>query len=226
MRGKIYRVTYADRRAAGAALAAEVQELLGQPRDALVLALPRGGVPVGLEVARALHAPLDVFVVRKLGAPGHEEYGVGAIATGGVQVLNERAVAELQISRHELATIVARESAELRRREELYRGARPPPVLRDRTVVLVDDGLATGFTMRAAIAAARAQVPARLVVAVPVGARETCDGLASEVDAFVCPLQPDDFAAVGLWYDDFSATTDDEVRACLAAAPSHSEKSE
>lgn len=212
------RSTYANRRTAGAALVPAVVDALGAARNLLVLALPRGGVPVAAEIARSLHAELDVFIVRKLGLPGHAEYAIGAIASGGFQVLNERAISELRVAGADLAAVVAAEEAELRRREALYRGARPAPAIAGRTVLLVDDGLATGFSMRAAIAAVRAQRPAQLAVAVPVGAPETCADLAREVDALICPLQPDDFAAVGQWYDDFSPTSDDEVRDCLAAA--------
>ncbi len=210
--------SYHDRRDAGKILAAHVQEQIGTPDDAVVLALPRGGVPVGFEVARALGAQFDVFVVRKLGAPGFEEFAIGAIATGGFQVLNDQAIAEHGISKKDIAEIAEREAAELRRREELYRADRPPVSLSDRVVILVDDGLATGFTMRAAIAAVRACGPRQMIVAVPVGAVDTCAEIEHEVSTLICPLQPDPFRAVGLWYHDFGQTTDDEVRECLAAA--------
>lgn len=209
---------YRDRREAGEILAAHVQDRIGRPGNAVVLALPRGGVPVGFEVATVLGAQLDVFVVRKLGAPGHEEFAIGAIAAGGFRVLNDDAIADLGIGEKEIAAVAERETAELHRREELYRGDRPPTHVAGRVAILVDDGLATGFTMRAAIAAVRERGPQRLVVAVPVGAVETCAEIEREVGTLICPLQPDPFHAVGLWYHDFAATTDDEVRECLAAS--------
>jgi putative phosphoribosyl transferase len=186
--------------------------------DVLVLALPRGGVPVAFEVARLLHAPLDVFLVRKLGVPGHEELAMGALASGGARVLNEEVVSGLHISEEVIATVAAREQEELARRERAYRGDRPAPEVRDRTVILVDDGLATGSTMRAAIAALRQQHPARIVVAVPVGAHDTCAELQTEADEAVCARTPEPFHAVGLWYDDFTQTTDEEVHDLLARA--------
>jgi len=182
-----------------------------------VLALPRGGVPVAYEVARSLNAPLDIFLVRKLGLPGHEEYAMGAIASGGVRVLNPQ-MAGLQIPQSAIDAVAAREEQELERRERLYRSARPPLGLEGRVVILVDDGLATGSTMRAAAMAVRQKKPLRLVVAVPVAAPETCDDFRAEVDEIVCALTPEPFRAVGLWYEDFNQTTDDEVRALLAAA--------
>jgi predicted phosphoribosyltransferase len=209
---------FRDRREAGEILAAHVQEQIGMPDNAVVLALPRGGVPVGFEVARVLGAQLDVFVVRKLGAPGFEEYAIGAIAAGGFQVLNDEAIHELGITEKEIADVAEREAMELQRREEAYRADRPPLRIANRVAILVDDGLATGFTMRAAIAAVRERGPQRLVVAVPVGAVETCAEIEREVGTLVCPLQPDPFHAVGLWYRDFTPTTDDEVRECLVAA--------
>jgi predicted phosphoribosyltransferase len=184
----------------------------------LVLALPRGGVPVGFEVAAALGAALDVFLVRKLGVPGHEELAMGAIASGGVRVPNPSVLHQLEIPVAMLEAVAAREGQELARRERAYRDDRPPPVVAGRTVILVDDGLATGTTMRAAIVALRMQHPARLIAAVPVGAAETCAELHREVDELVCVLIPDEFYAVGLWYQDFSPTTDAEVRALLAEA--------
>jgi predicted phosphoribosyltransferase len=180
-----------------------------------VLGLPRGGVPVAAEVARALRAPLDVFVVRKLGVPGDEELALGAIATGGVIVLNDRVVGELRLSEETIAEVAAAELEELRRREAAYRGGRPPVDLTGRIAVLVDDGLATGATMRAAVRATRLRLPAGVVVAVPVAAEETCRALASEADDLVCVWQPAGFRSVGGWYDDFAATGDDEVRALL-----------
>jgi putative phosphoribosyl transferase len=186
--------------------------------DVLVLALPRGGVPVAFEVARALRAPLDVFLVRKVGVPGHEELAMGAIATGGVRVLNQQIVHGLGISGEMIDAAVAREQRELERREQLYRGDRPAPDVRGRTVILVDDGLATGATMRAGAAALRQQEAARIVVGVPTAPPETCEEFRSEVDEIVCAITPEPFWAVGVWYEDFSQTTDDEVRELLARA--------
>lgn len=208
---------FRDRAEAGRALAANLRAYAGRD-DVLVLALPRGGVPVGDEVARALGAPLDVFIVRKLGVPGQEELAMGAIATGGVRVLNEFVVRQLGIAGHVIDAVARREQAELERRAREYRGDRPPPEVRGRTVILVDDGLATGATMRAAAAALRRQGPARVVVAVPVAAAETCDALADEVDEVVCTLTPEPFYGVGMWYEDFAQTTDAEVRARLSRA--------
>src|SRR5712691_10054204 len=188
MVGKRFR----DRREAGRLLAAQLSAYANLP-DVLVLALPRGGVPVAAEVARALGAPLDVFVVRKLGVPGHEEYALGAIATGGVRVLNEDVVRALQIPDHVIDAVAAREQEELARRERVYRGDCPPLDVRGRTVILVDDGLATGATMHAAIRALRQQQPARIVVAVPTAAPQTCDELKSEVDDVICATTPDPF---------------------------------
>jgi predicted phosphoribosyltransferase len=184
----------------------------------LVLALPRGGVPVAFEVARSLHAPLDVFLVRKLGVPGHPELAMGAIASGGVRALNEDVLRVLQIPEEVIDSVAEEEQQELVRREQLYRGARPAPDVRGRTVILINDGLATGSTMRAAVAALRQQQPARIVVAVPVGAPETCAELQDEADQMVCARMPEPFHAVGLWYSDFAQTTDDEVRELLERA--------
>ena len=209
---------YRDRREAGEILAAHVQEEIGKSDDVVVLALPRGGVPVAFEVALVLDAMLDVFVVRKLGVPGYEEFAMGAIAAGGFRVLNERTIVDLGITEKDIAAVSEIESDELLRREELYRGDPPPLSVADRVVLLVDDGLATGFTMRAAIAAIRERGPRRLAVAAPVGAPETCAEIRHEVGTVVCPLQPEPFHAVGLWYHDFAPTTDEEVRECLAAA--------
>lgn len=208
---------YRDRTEAGRALAGRLHAWAGRP-DVLVLALPRGGVPVAYEVAAALDAPLDIFLVRKLGVPGHEEFAIGAIATGGVRVLNDDLLDQLGLDERDLEALTRRERAELERRERAYRGARPPPDVRGKTVILVDDGLATGSTMRAAIEALRAEGPARIVVAVPTAAMETCDELADLVDDVVCASTPEPFVAVGLWYDDFSQTSDEEVRELLAAA--------
>ncbi len=208
---------FADRHQAGVALASSLTAYAGRA-DVLVLALPRGGVPVGYEVARALGAPLDVFMVRKLGVPGHEELAMGAIASGGVRVMNDGVLHALRVPPGAVDEVAAREGEELERRERAYREGRPPPEVEGRTVLLVDDGLATGATMRAAAAAVRELGPARIVVAVPVAARETCEMMEEEVDEVVCALTPDPFQAVGLWYDDFSQTTDEEVGALLSAA--------
>jgi putative phosphoribosyl transferase len=205
--------SYRDRRDAGRVLAQQLSHYKGHG-DVIVLALPRGGAPVAFEVAHALGAPLDVFVVRKLGYPGHEEYAMGAIASGGVQVLNPLAIDSF--SERQLGGIVARERAELARREALYRGAKPPVDVHGRTVIVVDDGLATGATMRAAVAALRQREPARLVVAVPTGAEDTCRQLRAEADEVVCPLTPSPFRAVGLWYQEFPQTSDQEVAQLLA----------
>src|SRR4030088_3477763 len=208
---------FRDRREAGRQLAQHLAAYANRP-DVLVLALPRGGVPVAYGVARALHAPLDVFLVRKLGLPGHEELAMGAVASGGVRVLNRDVVEQLNIPDEVIDAVARRELQELERRERAYRGDRPFPEVRGKTVILVDDGLATGSTMRAAAEALRQQGTARLVVAVPAGSPETCDEFRDEVDEVVCAITPEPFYAVGLWYDDFSQTTDDEVRGLLAAA--------
>jgi predicted phosphoribosyltransferase len=208
---------FRDRRDAGRQLAQHLASYANRP-DVIVLALPRGGVPVAYEVARALHAPLDVFLVRKLGLPGHEEFAMGAVASGNVRVLNREAVEQLHIPQKVIDAVAERELQELERRERMYRDGRPFPDVRGKTVILVDDGLATGSTMRAAAAALRQQGPARLVVAVPAGSPETCAEFSAEVDEIVCAITPDPFYAVGVWYDDFTKTTDEEVRALLAAA--------
>jgi len=183
-----------------------------------VLALPRGGVPVGFEVARELHAPLDVFVVRKLGLPGHEELAIGALATGGVRVINHDLVRTLRLPETVVEAVTARERGELERRERLYRGDRPPLDVGGRTVILVDDGVATGSSMRAAVVALRQRRPERIVVAVPVGPPETCAALREEADEVICADTPVDFDAVGQSYDDFSQTTDAEVKELLERA--------
>ena len=187
--------------------------------DVQVLALPRGGVPVALEVAKALNAPLDVFIVRKLGVPGHEELAMGAIASGGVRVLNRDVIDRLRIPRTLIETATARELGELSRRERLYRGDRPAPDLHNRIVILVDDGLATGSTMRAAVTALRRLHPAKVIVAVPAAAPSTCDEFKTEVDEIVCAATPEPFFAVGAWYEDFSQVTDDQVRDMLEPHP-------
>ena len=208
---------YKDRSEAGRRLATQLDGYAGRA-DVLVLALPRGGVPVAFEVARALEAPLDVFLVRKLGVPGHEELAMGAIASGGVRVLNQEVLRHLRISREAVDAVAADELRELERRERAYRGGRPPPDVRGKTAILVDDGLATGSTMLAAASALREQQPARIVVAVPVSAPQTCDEYRMGVDEIVCALTPEPFHAVGQWYEDFSQTTDEEVRELLARA--------
>ena len=208
---------FQNRRQAGQLLATRLQEFANRS-DVLVLALPRGGVPVGFELARALRAPLDVFVVRKLGVPGQEELAMGAIAGGGIRVLNAEVVRHLGIPERVIAAVAAAEQKELERREQMYRDARPGPVIQGRTVNLVDDGLATGSTMRAAVAALRQQRPAKIVVGVPVGAASTCEEFKLEVDRIVCGLTPDPFHGVGEWYEDFSQTTDEEVRDLLDLA--------
>jgi len=205
---------FRDRTEAGRLLAALLEKYAGKP-DVIVLALPRGGVPVAYEVAKALHAPMDVFVVRKLGIPAHEELAMGAVATGGVLVLNDQVVRALSIPGYVIDAVADWELLELKRRERLYRGDRPPPDVRGKTVILVDDGLATGYTMLAAVRALRQQGPARIVVAVPVAAPDTCEVLKAYVDEVVCVATPEPFYAVGLWYQDFSQTTDEEVRELL-----------
>jgi predicted phosphoribosyltransferase len=208
---------FRDRTEAGRQLASRLSAYADRP-DVVVLALPRGGVPVGFEVARALHAPLDVFLVRKLGVPGREELAMGAIATGGVRVLNEDVVQTLWIPDEVIEHVAAEEQQELQRRERLYRDDRPPVDVRGRTVILIDDGLATGSSMRAAVAALRQQRPARIIVAVPVGSPDTCMALRAEADEAVCYRMPEPFGAVGLWYQDFAQTTDEEVRSLLEQA--------
>lgn len=212
------RLPYATREEAGQVLAQALAHLQGEPR-LLVLALPRGGVPVAAQVALHLHAPLDVVIVRKLGFPGHPEYAMGAIASGGIRVMND--MPGLHVSGAEIERVAQAESAELERRERLYRGDAPAPEIEGSTVVLVDDGLATGATMRAAARAVRQRRPRRLVIAAPVGEAGTCESLRAEADEVVCPAQPRPFRAVGLWYRDFPQTEDTEVRALLAAAREH-----
>lgn len=211
---------FRDRRDAGRQLAQSLEHYADRP-DVLVLALPRGGVPVGYEVARALRAPLDVFLVRKLGVPGHEELAMGAVASRGVRVLNNDTIEQLGIPRRIVDRVTEDELRELARRERSYRDDRPPLDVAGRTLILVDDGLATGSTMRAAAAALRQQNPDRIVVAVPTAAPQTCDELRAEVDEIVCAITPQPFYAVGLWYDDFSETSDQEVRDLLAQSAAH-----
>ncbi len=208
---------FADRADAGRQLAAGLTEYAGQ-ENVIVLALPRGGVPIGFEVAASLNAPLDVYVVRKLGVPGREELAMGAIAGDGTCVVDEQLVESLGVTPEELDAAVARESAEIARRERTYREARPAPELSGKTVIVVDDGLATGATMRAAAIALRRHNPKNLVVAVPVAAPRTCASLAHEVDRVVCAFTPEPFHAVGLYYENFDQIGDEEVRRLLALA--------
>jgi predicted phosphoribosyltransferase len=205
---------FRDRTDAGRALARRLAEWTNHP-DALILALPRGGVPVAYEIARELHLPMDVFLVRKLGVPGHVELAMGAIATGGVRVLNEDVVGPLNISRSTIDAVTASEERELARRSREYRDDRPPPGVRGMTIILVDDGLATGSTMRAAIEALRLQHPTRIIAASPVGAPAVCAEMSEIADQMVCAITPEPFHAVGLWYEDFSETTDGDVRDLL-----------
>jgi putative phosphoribosyl transferase len=210
---KIYR----DRSEAGRELATKLTAYAHR-QDVLVLALPRGGVPVGYEVAKALQAPLDVLVVRKLGVPRREELAMGALATGGICVIDEEVVQMLHIPQEVIAAVAAKEQRELERREHLYRDDRPPPDVNGCIVILVDDGLATGSTMRAAAEALRQQHPARLVVAVPVAAPSTCEEFRAEVDEAVCARTPEPFYGVGYWYEDFSQMSDEAVHELLSQA--------
>ena len=209
---------FKDRAEAGRYLAQQLAQYANDP-NVVVLALPRGGVPVAYEVAQALKAPLDVFVVRKLGLPGNEEYGIGAIASGGTRVLNDEFVSYLRMPVELIDKITATQRVELERRERLYRGTRAPVDVTGRTVIIVDDGLATGSTMRVAVKALRQKNPKKIVVAVPVGSREVCDSFRKEIDTIaVCAITPEPFHAVGLWYRDFSQTTDAEVQQLLRKA--------
>ena len=207
---------FTNRREAGAVLA-EALRAYADRRDVVVLALPRGGVPVGYEVAEALGADLDIFLVRKLGLPRHPEYAMGAIATGGVRVLNDEAIGWYRVPQDVVDAAVASETLELQRREAAYRDGRPPIPIAGKVAILVDDGLATGSSMRAAVTAARALNPARIVVGVPVGAPSTCRELREIADEVVCPRTPEPFSAVGKWYWDFSQTSDEEVQSLLRA---------
>ncbi|MBD2678065.1 MULTISPECIES: phosphoribosyltransferase [Nostoc] len=208
---------FKDRRFAGQLLAKELAAYANRS-DVVVLGLPRGGVPVAFEVAKALNAPLDILVVRKLGVPDQEELAMGAIAPGGVRILNKHIINVVNISDEVIARVAVQEERELERREQLYRGNRPFPDLRGRTVILVDDGLATGATMWAAVVAVRKQQPAAIVIAVPVAAPETCEQLEPEVDQIACVSKPSPFYSVGLWYENFPQTTDQEVRELLIKA--------
>ena len=206
--------TFADRTEAGKQLAKALAKYANRP-DTIVLALPRGGVPLGYEVAKALHCPLDVLVVRKLGTPGQEELAMGAIASGGVRELNREVVDYLNIAPEDIEAEVRRETRELERRERAYRDDRPPLDIRGRVVLLVDDGLATGTTMRAAVSAIRALGAKKIVAAIPVGAVQSCRQLKAEVDELICLLMPEDFTAISVWYEDFRQTTDQEVQDLL-----------
>jgi putative phosphoribosyl transferase len=212
---------FPNRAEAGRLLAEKLEKYAGRD-DVIVLGLPRGGVPVAYEVAQRLGLPLDVFIVRKLGVPGFEELAAGAIASGGVRVLNEDVVRALPNADQLIESVTERETVELERREQTYRHGRPPPELRDRVVILVDDGLATGATMRAAVAALRQRGVAKIVVAAPVGAADTCRELEQEADETICAITPEFFQAVGQYYEDFSQTTDEEVRELLARAAEES----
>lgn len=208
---------FRDRKDAGRKLAQGLLRYAGCS-DVTVFALPRGGVPVAYEVALVLNVPLDVFIVRKLGLPGHEELAIGAIASGGVRVLNNDIIHAMNIPQEVINIVVRREMQELQRRESIYRGNRSAPDVRDHTVILIDDGLATGASMRAAVMGLRAQHPARIVVAVPTAAREVCDAFEFEVDEIVCVMTPDPFYGVGKWYEEFSQVSDEEVRNLLEEA--------
>jgi predicted phosphoribosyltransferase len=208
---------FPNRIEAGRALAQKLEKYAGRD-DVIVLGLPRGGVPVANEVAKRLRAPLDVFIVRKLGVPGFEELAAGAIASGGVRVLNEDVMRAIPHAEQAIETVTARETAELQRREQIYRADRAPRELRDRIAILVDDGLATGATMRAAVKALRQREVAKIVVAVPVGPPDTCHEIEEQADETICLSMPEFFQAVGQYYDDFSQTTDEDVRELLGRA--------
>jgi predicted phosphoribosyltransferase len=206
---------YLNRKDAGLQLAEKLSPYANRD-DVIVLALPRGGVPVAFEVAKALHAPLDVFIVRKLGVPGHSELAMGAIAMGGVTLFNKGIVSDLHISKEEIDTVIAKESQELQRRELAYRGTHTPPNIKHKTVILVDDGIATGASMHVAIDALRRLEPSKIIVAVPVAPTDASDLFSTIADEFICPLVPPHFNAVGQWYEDFTQTEDDEVHTLLA----------
>ncbi len=214
---------FKDRSMAGQYLADKLHNYANDP-NAVVLGLPRGGVVVAFEVARELGLPLDIFLVRKLGVPGYEELAMGAIASGGVRVMNENVMSQINIPAEAVEAVARREETELKRREEAYRDDRPPLDVKDRTVILIDDGLATGATMRAAVVALRRQRPGRIVIAVPVAALDTCDEFRADVDEIICGITPPQFRAVGVWYEDFSQTTDEEVQQLLRAAYRQGEK--
>jgi putative phosphoribosyl transferase len=208
-------MNYSDRYQAGLVLANLLKDYEKRP-DVIVLGLPRGGVPVAYEIARTLSLEMDIFSVRKLGVPGHEEFAMGAVAAGGVVIFNEDILSTLHIKKNEIDKVLHAEQNELVRREATYRGTKSFPQLRDKTIILVDDGIATGYSMRAAIAALKQYDPAKIIIAVPVAAHSTCNELSSLVNRIICPMQPANFYAVGLWYNDFSQTTDEEVIKLLA----------
>lgn len=208
---------YIDRGHAGRLLAKELNEY-ANTSDLIILALPRGGVPVAYEIAHKFSAPLDVFIVRKLGVPGHQELAMGALASGGTMVLNEELIVTLGISESSIERVIEAEENELLRRESLYHIHGPLPDLHDKTIILVDDGIATGATMKAAIKALRQKAPVKIIVAVPVAARDTCKEMSKLADQIICPLKPSNFYAVGLWYENFSQTSDDEVCMLLEKA--------
>lgn len=208
---------FKDRKEAGKILAQDLSAYAGRS-DVIVFALPRGGVPVAYEVAMALNAPLDIFIVRKLGLPGHEELAIGAIASSGIRVLNEDIIHALHIPEEMINLVAEQEFKELQRREQLYRGDRAALEAHEKTAILVDDGLATGASMRAAVTGVRTQRPARIVIAVPTAAPETCNALEFDVDEIVCSMTPEPFLGVGRWYEDFSQVSDEEVRTCLEEA--------
>lgn len=208
---------FRNRRDAGQQLAERLAQFIDTERDALIIALPRGGVPVAAEIAKQTGLPLDIITVRKIGVPGNEELAMGAIGSGGVRVLNPALIAQLGVSSTAVEKVIQRETRELERREILYRNERPPPQIAGRTVIVVDDGIATGSTMSASIRVLRQLKAGRIIVAVPVAPKDTIQRLQNEADAVVCALEPEPFYAVGIWYDDFSQTTDEEVRTILAA---------
>lgn len=212
-------IRFKDRAEAGQILAKKLSAYKNTP-NLLVLALPRGGVPVAYQVARGLNAPLEVFVVRKLGMPGHEELAMGAIASGGVRILNPNVVRDYQVSEADIRAVTSREQKELERREQKYRAGLPPLNVKDKTIILIDDGLATGSTMLAAITALKTMKPAELVIAVPTASEQICASFRPLVDEIVCVITPEPFYAVGLWYGDFSQTTDTEVQDLLSLARS------
>ena len=210
------KTTFRNRTEAGRLLAKRLKSNYANLPDVLVLGLPRGGVPVAFEVAKVLQSPLDICIVRKLGVPGHKELAMGALATGGIMVLNEALVRSLSISQKALEEVATREQQELERRARVYRGDRPVPDLSHRTIILVDDGIATGSTIKAAISTIKQQQPEHIVVAIPVAPPAVCQELKDEVDEVVCLLTPEWLSAISLWYDDFSPTSDAEVRHLLA----------
>lgn len=212
---------YLDRQEAGQVLAKELHDYSDRS-DVLVLALPRGGVPVAFEIAMALHVPLDVFIVRKLGVPGHSELAMGALAMGNITVFNDDIIRQLNISQADIDAVIHKENIELKRREIAYRDELAFPSIQGKTIILVDDGIATGATMRAAIKSLRKQHPASIIVAVPVADYQMCENLKSMVDKLICPLRPTNFYAVGAWYDDFSQTEDEEVFTLLKEARKYS----